>query len=76
MSIYAECAGITLNEVAERYEGKMYGPFKKSWPKWLSLLLNHYRNDIAKFVNLANWPRFWRLQHVVLKPSLPKRFMM
>jgi len=29
MSIYAECAGITLNEVAERYEGKMYGPFKK-----------------------------------------------
>ncbi|MCK6076317.1 tryptophan--tRNA ligase [Paenibacillus silvae] len=29
MSIYAECAGMTLNEVAERYEGKMYGPFKK-----------------------------------------------
>ena len=29
MSIYAECAGITLNEVAELYEGKMYGPFKK-----------------------------------------------
>lgn len=37
MSIYAECAGMTLKEVAERYEGKMYGPFKRNWLKWLYL---------------------------------------
>lgn len=67
MSIYAECAGLTLNEVAERYEGKMYGPFKKNWLKWWYLLLNLYRNDIVRFVSLANWPTFWRLQLVAQK---------
>lgn len=29
MGIYAECAGLTLDEVAGRYEGQMYGGFKK-----------------------------------------------
>jgi len=29
MTIYAECAGMTLQEVADRYEGQMYGGFKK-----------------------------------------------
>lgn len=29
MTIYAECAGMTLQEVADRYEGQMYGAFKK-----------------------------------------------
>ncbi|MCG7380001.1 tryptophan--tRNA ligase [Paenibacillus sp. ACRSA] len=29
MSIYAECAGMTLQQVADQYEGQMYGPFKK-----------------------------------------------
>ncbi|WP_379130404.1 tryptophan--tRNA ligase [Paenibacillus sp. sgz500958] len=29
MVIYAECAGMTLQEVADRFEGKMYGGFKK-----------------------------------------------
>lgn len=29
MTIYAECAGMTLEEVADRYEGQMYGAFKK-----------------------------------------------
>ncbi|ASA23997.1 tryptophan--tRNA ligase [Paenibacillus donghaensis] len=29
MVIYAECAGMTLQQVADRYEGQMYGGFKK-----------------------------------------------
>ena len=29
MSIYAECSDMTLAQVAERYEGQMYGGFKK-----------------------------------------------
>lgn len=29
MSIYSECAGISLQEVQSRFEGKMYGAFKK-----------------------------------------------
>lgn len=29
MSIYSECAGISLHEVQNRFEGKMYGAFKK-----------------------------------------------
>lgn len=73
MSIYAECAGMTLKEVAERYEGKMYGPFKKNWLKWLCLLSNHCNNDIMRFASLANWPMFWRRQLVVQKKLLLKR---
>lgn len=29
MSIYSECAGVSLQEVQARFEGKMYGAFKK-----------------------------------------------
>jgi len=29
MSIYSECAGISLQDVQHRFEGKMYGAFKK-----------------------------------------------
>ncbi|MGN7763527.1 tryptophan--tRNA ligase [Paenibacillus sp. 22594] len=29
MSIYAECSGMTLQQIADRYEGQMYGGFKK-----------------------------------------------
>lgn len=29
MSIYSECSGMTLQQVADRYEGQMYGGFKK-----------------------------------------------
>ena len=29
MTIYAECAGMTLQQVADRYEGQRYGGFKK-----------------------------------------------
>ncbi|MEK3733591.1 MULTISPECIES: tryptophan--tRNA ligase [Paenibacillus] len=29
MSIYSECAGVSLREVQDRFEGKMYGAFKK-----------------------------------------------
>ncbi|MGG3281640.1 tryptophan--tRNA ligase [Paenibacillus solani] len=29
MSIYSECAGLSLQEVQARFEGKMYGAFKK-----------------------------------------------
>ncbi|WP_341281514.1 tryptophan--tRNA ligase [Paenibacillus sp. FSL H8-0537] len=30
MSIYANCAGLTIEEVEARYEGQGYGPFKKA----------------------------------------------
>ncbi|MBY9078881.1 tryptophan--tRNA ligase [Paenibacillus sp. HN-1] len=29
MSIYSECSGLSLEEIANRYEGQMYGGFKK-----------------------------------------------
>ncbi|MBT2291909.1 tryptophan--tRNA ligase [Paenibacillus albidus] len=29
MSIYAECSGMTLQQIADRFEGQMYGGFKK-----------------------------------------------
>lgn len=29
MSIYAECSGMSLQQIADRYEGQMYGGFKK-----------------------------------------------
>lgn len=29
MSIYAECSGLSLQQIADRYEGQMYGGFKK-----------------------------------------------
>lgn len=29
ITIYSQCAGITVTEVEKRYEGQMYGPFKK-----------------------------------------------
>lgn len=29
MSIYSECSGMTLGQIADRYEGQMYGGFKK-----------------------------------------------
>ncbi|NGM84758.1 tryptophan--tRNA ligase [Paenibacillus sp. 7124] len=29
MSIYSECSGLSLAEITERYEGQMYGGFKK-----------------------------------------------
>lgn len=29
MSIYAECSGISLQQIADRFEGQMYGGFKK-----------------------------------------------
>jgi tryptophanyl-tRNA synthetase len=29
MSIYSECSGMTLQQIADRYEGQMYGGFKK-----------------------------------------------
>ncbi|MNK40296.1 Tryptophan--tRNA ligase [compost metagenome] len=29
ISIYSQCSGLSLTEVEERYEGQMYGPFKK-----------------------------------------------
>lgn len=29
MSIYAECSGMTMQQIADRYEGQMYGGFKK-----------------------------------------------
>lgn len=34
MSIYAECSGMSLQQIADKYEGQMYGGFKKSWLKW------------------------------------------
>ncbi|WP_151737189.1 tryptophan--tRNA ligase [Paenibacillus tengchongensis] len=30
MSIYAECSGMTLQRIADQYEGQMYGGFKKN----------------------------------------------
>ncbi|WP_150268940.1 tryptophan--tRNA ligase [Paenibacillus tepidiphilus] len=30
MSIYAECSGMTLQQIADQYEGQMYGGFKKN----------------------------------------------
>ncbi|MFD1904250.1 tryptophan--tRNA ligase [Paenibacillus rhizoplanae] len=33
MSIYAECSGMSLQQIADQYEGQMYGGFKKSWLK-------------------------------------------
>lgn len=35
MSIYAECSGMSLQQIADQYEGQMYGGFKKSWLKRL-----------------------------------------
>lgn len=29
MSIYSQCSGLSLQEVQDRYEGQMYGTFKK-----------------------------------------------
>ncbi|GJM76874.1 hypothetical protein HMSSN036_90900 [Paenibacillus macerans] len=29
ITIYSQCAGLTIEEVEKRYEGQMYGPFKK-----------------------------------------------
>ncbi|MOA15885.1 Tryptophan--tRNA ligase [compost metagenome] len=29
ITIYSQCAGISIGEVEQRYEGQMYGPFKK-----------------------------------------------
>ena len=29
MSIYAECSGMSLQQIADKYEGQMYGGFKK-----------------------------------------------
>lgn len=29
ISIYSQCSGLTVAEVEQRYEGQMYGPFKK-----------------------------------------------
>lgn len=39
MTIYAECAGMTLQEVADRYEGQMYGAFKKGLAEAVVALL-------------------------------------
>lgn len=33
MSIYAECSGMSLQQIADKYEGQMYGGFKKSLAK-------------------------------------------
>ncbi|MDF9842771.1 MULTISPECIES: tryptophan--tRNA ligase [unclassified Paenibacillus] len=30
MSIYAECSGLSLQQIADQYEGQMYGGFKKN----------------------------------------------
>jgi len=29
ISIYSQCSGLSISEVEQRYEGQMYGPFKK-----------------------------------------------
>lgn len=35
MGIYSQCSGLSLQEVQDRYEGQMYGTFKKNWQRRL-----------------------------------------
>lgn len=39
MSIYAECSGMSLQQIADQYEGQMYGGFKKNLGEVLVALL-------------------------------------
>lgn len=39
MSIYAECSGMSLQQIADRYEGQMYGGFKKELAEVVVALL-------------------------------------
>ena len=42
MSIYAECADMTLQEI-EAPTREMYGRSRRNWLKWLSLRLNRFK---------------------------------
>ncbi|OMF87288.1 tryptophan--tRNA ligase [Paenibacillus sp. FSL R7-0337] len=39
MSIYAECSGMSLQQIADKYEGQMYGGFKKELAEVVVALL-------------------------------------
>ncbi|KHL92619.1 tryptophanyl-tRNA synthetase [Paenibacillus sp. IHB B 3415] len=39
MSIYAECSGMSLQQIADKYEGQMYGGFKKDLGEVIVALL-------------------------------------
>lgn len=39
MSIYAECSGMSLQQIADKYEGQMYGGFKKELAEAVVALL-------------------------------------
>lgn len=39
MSIYAECSGMSLQQIADKYEGQMYGGFKKDLGEAVAALL-------------------------------------
>ena len=44
MTIYAQCAGVTLEEVARRFEGKGYGDFKKELAEVVISVLEPLQN--------------------------------
>jgi|SRR5690606_17114512 len=44
MTIYAQCAGVTLDEVARRFEGKGYGDFKKELAEAVISVLEPLQN--------------------------------
>ena len=44
MSIYSECAGVSLQEVQARFEGKMYGAFKKELGEVVAAALEPLQN--------------------------------
>ena len=48
MSIYAECSGMSLQQIADQYEGQMYGGFKKNLGEVLVALLEPIQQRYAE----------------------------
>lgn len=73
MSIYSQCSGLSLQEVQDRYEGQMYGTFKKNWQRRLWLCLNRFSSAIAISGNPVKLDIFWPNPQSVHKKLLKSR---
>lgn len=58
MSIYAECSGMSLQQIADKYEGQMYGGFKKELAEVVVALLEPIQQRYQDIRRLRDAQRY------------------